>query len=91
MIKVDDSDEGVLKRFMQEFFPFNEFKKAGIFTKEMKGDYKAQSEKIRIFFGFKTIYEYGAMEFRGHISFTESYLEKHPEQPFITTIKSIYD
>lgn len=89
MKKIDDSDEGVLKRFMQEFFPFNEFKKAGIFTKEMKGDYKAQSEKIRIFFGYKTIFEYGAMEFRAHISMCDG--TKQKGEPFVTTIKSIYE
>ena len=71
---------------MQEFFPFNEFKKAGIFTKEMKNDYKAQSEIIRKFFGYKTIYEYGAKEIRYHVSYVNP-----KDKPFITVVPSIYE
>lgn len=53
-----EKDE-ILKRFMLEFFDFNGLCKAGIFTKEMRGDYKAQAERVCTFFGYKTVYEYG--------------------------------
>jgi len=51
--------DAVLKRFMKEFFHFPTLCKAGFFTKEMKGDYKAQAERVCKFFGYKTVYEYG--------------------------------
>lgn len=54
----EEKDE-VLERFMKEFFDFNGLCKAGFFTKEMKGDYNAQAERVCKFFGFKTVYEYG--------------------------------
>lgn len=53
-----EKDE-VLKRFMKEFFHFPTLCKAGFFTKEMKGDYKAQAERVCKFFGYETVYEYG--------------------------------
>lgn len=81
------ADKGVLKRFMQEFFPYCEFKKAGIFTKEMRGDYEAQAKKICDYLGYNSIYEYGKDEIRCHIS------EVNPssDTPFVTIIPSIYD
>lgn len=86
--KYISTDEDVLKRFMKEFFPFTEFRKAGIFTKEMKGDYKAQAEKICYLFGYKTVYEYRAEETRCHISYNKG---ARPEnEGFITVIPSIY-
>lgn len=87
MEKINDDMAGVLKRFMQEFFPFKEFMKAGIFTKEMKGDYKAQSERVCKFFGYKTVYEYGAKEIRAHLSL----VNPKPDEPFITVVQSIYE
>lgn len=93
---VDDSNEGVLKRFMEEFFPYSQFKKIGFFTKEMKGNYIKQAEKVCHFFGYKTVYEYGKDELRCHISFDEgerfSVNDKGEmeQKPFITIIPSIY-
>ena len=84
-----NSDEKVLENFMKEFFPFTEFKKAGVFTKEMKGDYKAQAEKICWMFGYKTVYEYGAEKIHCHLSYADG---KKPEgEGFITTIGGIYE
>jgi hypothetical protein len=78
-------DKELLKKFMQEFFPFAEFKKAGLFTKEMKNDYNAQAEKICTFLGLKSIYEYRKETIRCHIS------EPNPKGNFITVIPSIYE
>lgn len=87
--KYDDSDEAVLERFMKEFFPFSEFKKIGFFSKEMKGDYKAQSERVCKYFGYKTVYEYGAEESAPfHLSYSKGHRPK--DEPFATTIPSIY-
>ncbi len=86
-----------LENFMKEFFPFGEFKKIGFFTKEMKGDYKTQSEKVCKFFGYKTVYEYGAKEVRCHLSYSNDRpLEvnakgKLQKESFITVIPSIYE
>jgi len=86
-----------LENFMKEFFPFSEFKKIGLFTKEMKNDYVAQAERVCNFFGYKTVYEYGAKEIRCHLTYAKG---KRPlivnsdgelkEEPFVTVIESIY-
>lgn len=76
--------EKVLERFMKEFFPYGPLKRAGFFTKEMRGDYKAQAKRVCGFFGYETVYEYGAHEVRCHIS-------DGCRTPFITVIPSIYD
>ena len=81
----EDDKAGVQKRFMQEFFPFGPLLKSGFFTKEMKGDYEAQAARVCQFFGYKTVYEYGAEEASCHLS------KVKPEGPFITVIPSIYD
>ena len=78
----------VLENFMKEFFPFNECKKIGFFTKEMKGDYPAQAKRVCDWFGYKTVYEYGAEEIRCHLSYAG---KRPPDEPFVTVIKSIYE
>lgn len=80
------SEEEVLKEFMKEHFPFSAMKQAGFFTKEMKGDYTAQAERVRTFFGFESIYEYGKDELSCHISYVG---ERPKDQPFITVINTI--
>lgn len=82
---------------MKEFFPFSEFKKIGFFTKEMKGDYKAQAQRVCDFFGYETVFEYRATAMSCHIS----YAGQRPlsvnakgelvEEPFITVFPGIYD
>jgi hypothetical protein len=88
----------LLEKFMKEFFPWGEFKAAGVFTKEMKGDYVAQSNHICKMLGLKSIYEYGAKEIRCHLSYENNkrplliYTNgKMQEEPFITVIESIYN
>lgn len=79
----------VLENFMKEFFPFNEMKKLGFFTKEMKGNYQLQAEKVCKYFGYKTVYECGAKEIRCHISYVTG--KRPKDEPFVSVIKSIYD
>ncbi|HEY1056361.1 MAG TPA: hypothetical protein VGE24_14540 [Emticicia sp.] len=83
-----EKDE-VLENFMKEFFPFKEFLKVGFFTKKMKADYKAQAQRVCTFFGLSTVYEYGAKEIRGHITYVDG--KRPADEPFITTIPSIYE
>lgn len=83
------SDAGVLKRFMIEFFPYTELRKAGFFVKEMKGDYYAQAKRVCDFFGYESVFEYGAKEIRCHLSYDGERPENDKE--FITVIPSIYD
>jgi hypothetical protein len=54
-----EEKDKVLEGFMKEFFHFPSLCKVGFFTKEMKGDYKAQAKRVCDRFGFKTVYEYG--------------------------------
>ena len=84
----------VLEKFMKENFPYPEFKKMGFFTKEMKGDYKAMAEKICWFFGYKTVYEYGAKEIRCHLTLDDRLTITEDgihEEPFIIVIPSLFD
>lgn len=81
--------EIVLKRFMQEFFPFSELLKEGFFTQEMKGDYDAQAKRVCEFFGYKTVFEHGSKEIRCHLTYAGERQEKDKE--FVTVIPSIYE
>ena len=79
----------LLKDFLLEFFDFDSLKKAGLFKGLERTDYEAQADRICRFLGYKTIYEYGAKEFRGHITYAPG---KRPTgEPFVTVIKSIYE
>lgn len=77
----------LLKKFMQEFFDFNELLEVGFFTKEMKNNYELQAKRVCEFFGFKTVYEYGSIKVRCHISEANT----KDTDNFITKINSIYD
>lgn len=85
----DKEKSEILKRFMKENFHFPTLRKAGFFTQEMKGDYKAQAERICLFFGYKTIYEYGAEEIRCHVSYVEG--KRPTNEGFMTVIPSLYE
>lgn len=70
---------------MEEFFDLDYLVKYKIwgFSKKIRYDYKT----ICDFFGFKTIYEYGAEEVRCHLSYDG---ERPKDEPFVTVIESIY-
>lgn len=80
--------EELLKRFMNEFFPFKELVEVGFFTEEMKGNYDSQAERICNFFGYETVYEHGAEEVKAHLSCSKG---KIKDEPFVTVIPSIYE
>jgi hypothetical protein len=97
----------VLENWMKEFFPYSEFRRAGVFTKEMKGDYEAQSQYICRRLNLASIYEYGKEEIRCHITYANpscpagistdgrplniNVVGKLKEEPFVTFIPSIWD
>lgn len=86
--KLTDKEKAcVLKRFMQEFFPFSPLVKSGFFKKEMKGDYEAQAARVCQFFGYKTVYEYGSKEISCHLS----KVKPQENETFITTFPNIYE
>lgn len=96
--KLNGNDK-LLAKFLDEHFDFYGLRKAGFFHKEMKkSDIHGQAERICTFFGYKTVYEYGANKIRGHISYAQDHRPlyindggKLIEEPFITEIGGIYD
>lgn len=90
MKKSIDEKDRVLERFMKEFFHYPTLRKAGFFTKEMRGDYKAQAKRVCDHFGYKTVYEYGAKEIRCYLSYGNE-KERPDGEGFVTVIPSIYE
>lgn len=103
---LDMEKDNLLKNFMEEQFCFDGLVEIGFFKEEMRGDYKAQAERVCKFFGYKTVYEYGAKEFRAHVTYGDpedisgigtsrplhvNHEGKLKEEPFITVISSIYE
>lgn len=82
------NDDELLKNFMEEFFPFEDLMQVGFFTRDMKEDYEAQAKRVCDFFGYKTVYQYGAKEIRVHLSYAG---ERPKNGPFVTTLPSIYE
>ena len=89
LLQYGGKDAGVLKRFMQEFFPYREFNKIGFFTKEMKGNYYLQAKRVCLFLGYKTVFEYRSKEVVCHVSVPSKMIKK--DDKFLTILPSIYD
>jgi hypothetical protein len=89
MLAAGGKDAGVLERFMKEFFPWGECRRAGMFNKQIRTDYYAQALWVCKYFGYKSVFEYGAYEIRCHISYAEG--ERPKGTPFIEVTPSIYD
>lgn len=98
MGKLNETDQ-LLKKFLEEFFDFYTLRKVGFFPKDMKkADIHGQAERICKFFGYQTVYEFGAKKIRCHISYVDGHRPKHidengklQEAPFTTEIGGIYD
>ncbi|WP_262246978.1 hypothetical protein [Parapedobacter soli] len=92
-------DDRILKEFLEEHFDFYTLKKAGFFPKEIKKrDIHAQAERICKFFGYKTVFEYGAKATYAHISYAPGHRPLHvnekgelKEAPFMEKFGGIYD
>lgn len=70
MAIVKDKTGLALKSFMKANFDFSTLKKVGFFKDIKFNDYEGQAKRVCIFFGYKSIYEYGKHEIRCHISYT---------------------
>ena len=81
--------EDLLKNFIEEFFDYDELQKVGFWKGISKTDYKAQAERICKYFGFKTIYEYGAQPMKAHLTYAKGHRTK--DEPFVTEFPSIYE
>jgi hypothetical protein len=85
-LKCGGKDPELLKRFMNEFFDFKGLVELGLFKKEMKGDYYAQAKRICHYFGYETIFEYGAKKVSAHISYVDP-----KGKPFVEEFGGIYE
>jgi len=92
-----DYDPKILKDFIDDNFDIKTLIKVGLFKKERRKDYLSMADRICTFFGYADVYEYGAKEIRGHLSY-DGDRPKHinekgelKEEPFITVIPSNYD
>lgn len=79
----------LLKTFIEEFFDYDELQKAGFWKGIKKNECELQAERIRTFFGLKTIYEYRVEPMAAHISYVDGYRLK--DEPFVTVLPSIYE
>lgn len=77
----------LLETFIKEFFAFDELVLVGFFKEEMRNDYEAQAKRICSYFGFESVYEYGNIEVKAHLSYVG---ERPKDEPFVTVIESIY-
>jgi len=83
-------DLELLKNFLSEHFDFDDLKKFGLFDKNIKRkDYQKQADRICMFFGFETIYEYGFNEVKAHITYADGF--RPEKEPFVTIIKPWYE
>ncbi|QEL01124.1 hypothetical protein FKG96_09990 [Olivibacter sp. LS-1] len=100
-----NKEDQLLKRFLEEHIPFHELRKVGFFHKDMKkSDIHGQAKRICEFFGYKTVYEYGAKVTYAHISYASGIYGldsdrplhideegKLKEAPFIEQFGGIYE
>lgn len=87
------SKEETLKNFMEEMFDINSMIEVGFF--KQGESYEDHAKRVCQFFGFKTVYEYGAIEARGHITFggpdpAGLSLGDRKGEPFVTEFSNIY-
>lgn len=88
-IEYGGKNEGVLRRFLLEFFHYPSLRKAGFFTPEMKCDYYAQAERICERLGLNSIFEYRKEDSAPcHLSYAG---ERPKGEPFVTVVTSIWD
>lgn len=93
-----ESDK-LLKNFLNEHFDFYTLRKVGFFPKDMKKiDIHGQVERICKFFGYKTIYEYGAKVIHAHISYVDGHRPswvneqgEYEQAPFVEKFGGIYE
>lgn len=82
--------ERLLKNFLEEHFNFDELKSVGFYNKTIKRkDYQKQADRICMFFGYQTVYQYNFETTYAHISYSHGH---RPEaEPFITEFKAWHE
>lgn len=59
MNSIEQGERQRLKHFLQLNIPFDSLKKIGFFGKDISStDYEKIAERVRVFFGLKSIYDY---------------------------------
>ncbi len=80
MTKLSEDDQ-ILKDFLDEHIDFYTLRKVGFFPKDMKKtDIHGQAKRICEFFGYKTVYEYGAKAIYAHISYADGHRSMHVDE-----------
>lgn len=90
MTKLSDDDR-ILKEFLDNHIDFYTLRKVRFFPKEMKkSDIHGQAKRICEFFGYKTVYEYGAKAIYAHVSYADGHRPswvneqgKYEQAPFV--------
>ena len=77
-------------KFLKEHFDFEELKKIGFYSKDIKKkDYQKQIDRICQYFGFDSIFQYRFETKSAHLSYAEG---KRPKgEPFVTVIKAWHE
>ncbi|MFD2597337.1 hypothetical protein ACFSQ3_00115 [Sphingobacterium corticis] len=73
MNKKLSEDDRILKEFLDDHFDFYTLRKVGFFKGLKKSDIHQQAERICKFFGYETLYEYGAKAIYAHISYADGH------------------
>lgn len=81
-----------LKNFIEERLDVDGLIRMGFIQKSQRHDYPAIAERVCTFFGYESVYEYGAHTTRAHISYADDGLSVNEEgelqqRPFITEFK----
>ena len=97
MTKLSEDDQ-LLKDFLNEHIDFYGLRKLGFFKGLKKSDIHQQAERICKFFGYKTVYEYGAKTIHAHISYADGHRPswvneqgEYEQAPFVEKFGGIYD
>lgn len=92
-------EDQILKDFLNEHIDFYGLRKLKFFPPDMKkSDIHGQAERICKFFGYKTVYEYGAKVIHAHISYADGHRPswvneqgEYEQAPFVEKFGGIYD
>ena len=84
-----EEKDRTLKNFMEEWFYFDGLVSIGFFQEEMRGDYKAQADKLCNFFGYESIFEYNTKQISVHLSIDGERPKGY--ESFTTTIEPWYN
>jgi hypothetical protein len=77
-------------KFLKEHFDFEELKKIGFYSKDIKKkDYQKQIDRICQYFGFESIFQYNFETTSAHLSYAK--VKRPKGEPFVTVIKAWHE